>query len=165
MNVVHEMVISLDNLEALYGRLRVLGVFHVRHQVNRMMMMMMMFHVRHQVPHRYLDIMGPIFCNAVRPILLRSDAWCPEAGGYSAMDRKKINFPLFFSQTCLLQSIHPCSKVEEAWMEVFKVLTMIMKKSYEQGEAPSQQMSLDPTQGRYDIMTQLRDILFIMNVL
>ena len=99
MNVVHEMVISLDNLEALYGRLRVLGVFHVRHQVNMMMMMMMMmFHVRHQVPHRYLDIMGPIFCNAVRPILLHSDAWCPEAGGYSAMDRKKNKFSdIFFS--------------------------------------------------------------------
>ena len=78
---------------------------------------------------------------------------------------EKKNFPLFSSQTCLLQSIHPCSKVEEAWMEVFKVLTMIMKKSYEQGEAPSQQMSLDPTQGRYDIVTQLRDILFTMNVL
>ena len=99
MNVVHELVTNIDHLEAVYERLRTLGVFHVRTQV----------------PSRYLDIMGPIFCNAVRPILLSRDVWSPE--------------------------------VEESWMEVFKVLTMIMKKSYQESSAaPSEQLSLDPTQ-------------------
>ena len=99
MNVVHELVTNIDHLEAVYERLRALGVFHVRTKV----------------PSRYLDIMGPIFCNAVRPILLSRDVWSPE--------------------------------VEESWMEVFKVLTMIMKKSYqESGAAPCEQLSLDPTQ-------------------
>ena len=79
MNVVHELVTNIDHLETLYERLRTLGLFHVRNQV----------------PSRYLDIMGPIFCNAVRPILLSHDVWSPE--------------------------------VEESWMEVFKVLTMVMK--------------------------------------
>ena len=100
MNVVHELVTNIDHLESLYERLRTLGLFHVRNQV----------------PSRYLDIMGPIFCNAVRPILLSHDVWTPE--------------------------------VEEAWMEVFKVLTMVMKKSYQEtSAAPAEhQLSLDPTQ-------------------
>ena len=99
MNVVHELVTNIDHLDVVYERLRTLGLFHVRSQV----------------PARYLDIMGPIFCNAVRPILLSQDVWSPE--------------------------------VEESWMEVFKVLTMIMKKSYQEScAAPSEQLTLDPTQ-------------------
>ena len=99
MNVVHEMVTNIDNIDALADTLGTLGLFHLKKQV----------------PQQYLDIMGPIFCNAVRPVLLHSDTWSRE--------------------------------VEEAWMELFKVLTMIMKKSY-QSTAPSiKQLSLNPTQG------------------
>ena len=58
--------------------------------------------------------MGPIFCNAVRPILLQNDCWSPE--------------------------------VEEAWMEIFKVLTTIMKKSYDESVNGKKQLELSPTQ-------------------
>ena len=62
MNVVHELVANIDNLDHISEKLTKLG----------------MFHVKNEVPLRYLDIMGPIFCNAVRPILLQSDAWSPD---------------------------------------------------------------------------------------
>ena len=62
MNVVHELVTNIDNLDLVSEKLTKLG----------------MFHVKNEVPLRYLDVMGPIFCNAVRPILLQSDAWSPE---------------------------------------------------------------------------------------
>ena len=62
MNVVHELVANIDNLDLVSEKLYKLG----------------MFHVKNEVPLRYLDIMGPIFCNAVRPILLQSDAWSHE---------------------------------------------------------------------------------------
>ena len=98
MNVVHEMVTIIDNLDYLLARLTRLGLFHVKNNV----------------PHQYLDIMGPIFCNAVRPILLHHDIWSPD--------------------------------VEEAWMEIFKILTTIMKKGYEDAEASPEQLALSPTQ-------------------
>jgi len=59
MNIVHELVVNIDNLDSLGPRLQKLGLFHVKNAV----------------PKRYLDIMGPIFCNAVRPILLKNDVW------------------------------------------------------------------------------------------
>ena len=57
MNVVHEMVTNIDNIDALADTLGTLGLFHLKNQV----------------PQQYLDIMGLIFCNAVRPVLLHSD--------------------------------------------------------------------------------------------
>ena len=33
MNVVHEMVTNIDNLDVLYDKLRDLGLFHVQNQV------------------------------------------------------------------------------------------------------------------------------------
>jgi len=98
MNIVHELVVNIDNLDGLSERLQKLGLFHVRNAV----------------PKKYLDIMGPIFCNAVRPILLKNDIWSNE--------------------------------VEESWMEFFKVLTTVMKKSYESVENVPAQLSLSPTQ-------------------
>ena len=62
MNVVHELVANIDNLDLVSEKLSKLG----------------MFHAKNEVPLRYLDIMGPIFCNAVRPILLQSEAWSSE---------------------------------------------------------------------------------------
>ena len=59
MNVVHEFVTNIDNLDSLNDKLLMLGKFHVKNEV----------------PERFLDIMGPIFCNAVRPILLQNDVW------------------------------------------------------------------------------------------
>ena len=57
--------------------------------------------------------MGPIFCNAVRPILLHNDCWSPE--------------------------------VEDSWMELFKILTTIMKKSYTE-VISHEPLALNPTQ-------------------
>jgi len=62
MNIVHELVVNIDNLDSLTPKLQKLGLFHVKNAV----------------PRRYLDIMGPIFCNAVRPILLRNNIWTSE---------------------------------------------------------------------------------------
>jgi hemoglobin-like flavoprotein len=98
MNIVHEFVVNIDNLDSLTPKLQKLGLFHVKNAV----------------PKRYLDIMGPIFCNAVRPILLKNDVWS--------------------------------SEVEESWMELFKVLTTVMGKSYESVENVPTQLSLSPTQ-------------------
>ena len=98
MNVVHEMVTNIDNLNYLLARLTRLGLFHVKNNV----------------PHQYLDIMGPIFCNAVRPTLLQHDAWSHQ--------------------------------VEEAWMEIFKVLTTLMKKGYDQAKSSVEPLALNPTQ-------------------
>jgi len=98
MNIVHELVVNIDNLDSLTPKLQKLGLFHVKNAV----------------PRRYLDIMGPIFCNAVRPILLRNNIWT--------------------------------SEVEESWMELFKILTNFMSKSYDTVEDVSKQLSLNPTQ-------------------
>lgn len=98
MNVVHELVTNIDNLDVLHEKLCTLGIFHLKNEV----------------PKRYLDIMGPIFCNAVRPILLHHDIWSPD--------------------------------VEESWMEIFKILTTIMKKGYEDAQPSPEQLALSPTQ-------------------
>jgi len=98
MNIVHELVVNIDNIDALTPKLQKLGLFHVKNAV----------------PRRYLDIMGPIFCNAVRPILLRNNIWS--------------------------------SEVEESWMELFKILTNFMSKSYDTVDDMSKQLSLSPTQ-------------------
>jgi len=97
MNVVHELVTNVDNMDLLYEKLKNLGLFHLENKV----------------PARYLDIMGPIFCNAVRPILLHNDCWSPE--------------------------------VEDSWMELFKILTTIMKKSYTE-VISHEPLALNPTQ-------------------
>jgi len=62
MNIVHELVVNIGNIDVLIPKIQKLGLFHVKNAV----------------PKRYLDIMGPIFCNAVRPILLKNDMWTCE---------------------------------------------------------------------------------------
>ena len=59
MNVLHELITNIDCLDNLNDKLLVLGKFHLKNEV----------------PERFLDMMGPIFCNAVRPILLENDVW------------------------------------------------------------------------------------------
>ena len=59
MNVLHELITNIDCLDNLNDKLLMLGKFHLRNEV----------------PERFLDMMGPIFCNAVRPILLSNDVW------------------------------------------------------------------------------------------
>merc|ERR1711874_846982 len=118
----HELVVNMDNMDALTPKLTKLGVFHLKNAV----------------PHRYLDIMGPIFCNAVRPILLRSDAWCPEASGYSAMDRRKKKFLYFLLKLVFCNTIRPILvrkelwslELEETWLILFKKICKSMKKGY-----------------------------------
>jgi len=98
MNVVHDLVMHIDEIDIMADRLAKLG----------------MFHLKNGVPKEYLDIMGPIFCNATRPILLKKGVW---------------NYD-----------------VENSWMELFKMLTNMMKKSYEVNEAIPQQLWLNPTE-------------------
>jgi len=59
MNIVHEVVMNIDDLDVMDAKLSRLGFFHFKNGI----------------PERYLDIMGPIFCNAMRPILLQADRW------------------------------------------------------------------------------------------
>ena len=59
MNVVHEVVTNIDDLDSVAEKLIQVGEKHCKAGVEQ----------------RYLDIVGPIFCNAVRPILLRSGIW------------------------------------------------------------------------------------------
>merc|ERR1719228_1447181 len=59
MNIVHEVVMNIDDLDVMDAKLSRLGLFHFKNGI----------------PERYLDIMGPIFCNAMRPILLQADRW------------------------------------------------------------------------------------------
>ena len=62
MNIVHQVVINIDDLDLISPKLFRIGVFHKNTGI---------------VP-RYLDIMGPVFCNAVRPILLKHRMWRAE---------------------------------------------------------------------------------------
>lgn len=98
MNVVHEVVVNIDDLDVVRDKLLKIGLFHCKNGV----------------PKKYLDIMGPIFCNAVRPILLEKNIWT--------------------------------TNTEESWMEVFKVTTAIMKRSYENVENKPIELSLAPTE-------------------
>jgi len=59
MNIVHEFVINMDDLEVIVPKLINIGASHGRKGIEP----------------KYLDIMGPVFCNAVRPILLKSKLW------------------------------------------------------------------------------------------
>ena len=59
MNIVHEFVINMDDLEVIVPKLINIGASHGRKGIEP----------------KYLDIMGPVFCNAVRPILLKTKLW------------------------------------------------------------------------------------------
>ena len=59
MNVVHEVVTNIDALDSVAERLLRVGELHCKAGVEQ----------------RYLDIFGPIFCNSVRPALLRNGIW------------------------------------------------------------------------------------------
>ena len=98
MNVVHEVVANIDDLHTVGDKLVKIGLFHCKNGV----------------PKKFLDIMGPLFCNAVRPILLKNNIWS--------------------------------SAMEEAWMEVFLVITSIMKRSYDGVENLPQELWLQPTE-------------------
>ena len=99
MNIVHQVVINIDDLDLISPKLFRIGVFHKNTGI---------------VP-RYLDIMGPVFCNAVRPILLKHRMWRAE--------------------------------IEDSWMEVFKVITSIMKRGYQGAEESlPMELALAPTE-------------------
>ena len=59
VNVLHEVVTNIDALDSVVEKLAQVGEIHCKAGVEQ----------------RYLDILGPIFCNAVRPLLLRSQIW------------------------------------------------------------------------------------------
>ena len=87
MNMVHQVIINIDDLDLISPKLFRIGVFHKNSGILA----------------RYLDIMGPVFCNAVRPILLKHKMWSAET--------------------------------EDSWMELFKVMTSIMKRGYQGAES------------------------------
>ena len=98
MNIVHQVIINIDDLDLISPKLFRIGVFHKNTGIL----------------DRYLDIMGPVFCNAVRPILLKHKMWSAET--------------------------------EDSWMEVFKVITSIMKRGYQGTESLPLELTLAPTE-------------------
>ena len=101
MNIVHQVIVNIDDLDLISPKLFRIGVFHKNTGI----------------VDRYLDIMGPVFCNAVRPILLKNRMWNVET--------------------------------EDSWMEVFKVITSIMKRAYhhqDNVESLPMEFNLAPTE-------------------